>query len=106
MRLAPIVTLAFFVCGEVEYAAAASIVPGDTLLGAACTSRFRLFPTCRCERCSVPASDTTSGVYSELWLPSTPSWLSVSCFLNSVSFIEGGSGFEGMRQVRGASLWM
>jgi hypothetical protein len=81
------------------------MVPGDTLLGAACTSRFRLLPTCRWLSWSVPASAIIKGVYKLDWEPNAPSWLSVSTLLKSGT-TEGGSGLEGMRHVRGASLWM
>jgi hypothetical protein len=37
----PMVILVLRVCDATEYAVAASTVPGDTDLGAACTSRFK-----------------------------------------------------------------
>lgn len=89
---------------EMLYAVAAAIVPGATLLGAACTKTFILVLTCRWLNCSVPASATTMGVYTSLRLP-CPSVESVVPFSNSSFRAEGGNGFVGIRQVSGASLW-
>ena len=46
-RLSPIVTRALCVWLAIEYAVAASIVPGLSLFGFACTNKFRSFPTCK-----------------------------------------------------------
>lgn len=103
-KLSPIV---IFVLREwllTLYAVAASMVPGLVVFGAACTSRLRWLPTCKCESCNVPASATTKGVYDEDWEPSAPSCVALSETRYWFARTEGGSGFEGMRQERGASL--
>jgi hypothetical protein len=58
----PIVTLTLRECVLMLYAAAASTVPGATDFGAACTSRLRWFPTCRCESWRVPVRAMMRGV--------------------------------------------
>jgi hypothetical protein len=100
----PIVTFALRVCGAMLYAVAASTPPFGAEL--ACTSKLRLFPTCRWLSCSVPASAMIKGVYSVDCVPSAPSCVASSETLYSCSIGEGGKGREGMRHVRGASLWM
>jgi len=47
-----------------------------------------------------------SGVYIVLCVPKAPSCVLSSLTRYSVSRTLGGSGLDGMRQERGASLWM
>ena len=61
-RLSPMVIFVLRVCDAMLYAVAASTTPGLTLLGAACTSRLMLLPTCRWLSWRVPESATTRGV--------------------------------------------
>jgi hypothetical protein len=82
------------------------MVPGDTLFGAACTRRFTKFPTCKWLNCNVPDKATTSGVYSVDCVPSAPSCVLSSLTRYSRSRTLGGRGLDGMRQDKGASLWM
>lgn len=89
--------------GEVEYAAPQSMTPESWgwrwCFGVLCKRRFKCVEMCKCESCKVPARAKIKGTYS--------------C-LNSggMEEVEAGCGWmcaggrEGIRQDRGASLWM
>ena len=54
---------------DMEYAVAASMTPGETDFGAACSNMLRCEETCRCESWSVPVKAMIKGMYSSSRLP-------------------------------------